>query len=593
MSVQTIPHERKSRKMIGPSNPVCDSVHAEKYRGPGESFKEAMNRIAAALQDNHNHYHAFREILFDMRFLPAGRVQAAMGSLKNVTAYNCFVAPTILDSFGDGEDSIMGVAHKAALTMRQGGGIGYDFSTLRPAGDLIRGVMAKTDGPMAFMPIYDAVCRATSSAGNRRGAQMGILRVDHPDIERFIHAKQTPGVLTGFNVSVAVTDAFMEAAGKGEGFDLTFKGEVYRTVDAGALWEMLMRSTYDFAEPGVIFIDRINDENNLWYCEKIAATNPCGEQPLPPNGACLLGSLNLPKYLLPVEGGGYSLDVGQILEDLPLIIGAMDNIVDRARYPLEAQKLEAESKRRMGIGVTGLANALEACGYPYGTLEAVAKTREWLWAIAVGCYQASMERAKFKGEAFPLFDADRYGAKGFASKLPGDLLKDIAKYGIRNSHLTSIAPTGTISFTADNVSSGVEPVFAAEYDRDVIREDGKHTIIMRDYGLEKLGVTPRDAEAVTPREHVEMLCAAQDCVDSAVSKTINVPTEIEWDDFADVYRYAWQSGAKGCTTYRPRPAEEDVRGSVLRRRETAETAEEELVCGIGPDGRPTGPCADA
>lgn len=577
--------------MIGPSNPVCDSVHAEKYRGPGESFKEAMNRVAAALQDNHNHYHAFREILFDMRFLPAGRVQAAMGSLKNVTAYNCFVAPTIEDSFGDGENSIMGVAHKAALTMRQGGGIGYDFSTLRPKGDLIRGVMARTDGPLAFMPIYDAVCRATSSAGNRRGAQMGILRVDHPDVEAFIHAKQTPGVLTGFNVSVAVTDKFIQAVKAGSGFDLTFKGEVYRTVDAGALWEMLMRSTYDYAEPGVIFIDRINEMNNLWYCERIAATNPCGEQPLPPNGACLLGSINLPKYLVPVEGGGWSLDLQQILDDIPLIHAAMDNIVDRAQYPLPEQREEALSKRRMGIGVTGLANALEACGYPYGTPEAVMATEEWLREIAIGLYQASMARAQYLGKPFPLFDPEKFGKQGFASKLPQDLLKDIAKYGIRNSHLTSIAPTGTISFTADNVSSGIEPVFSTEYERDVIREDGKHTVIMRDYGVEKLGVKPRKASEVTPIEHVDMLCAAQAWVDSAVSKTVNVPTNIAWDDFAGVYLHAWENGAKGCTTYRPRPVGEDVRGSVLR--DIADNPSEELVCSIGPDGRPTGPCAES
>lgn len=340
--------------MHGPQSAYSSQIHQEKYRLPNETFRDAMGRVASALKDSDAHYHAFREALLDMRFMPAGRVQAAMGSPKAVTPYNCYVSGSIPDSFVDRENdqqsSIMHRAEQAASTMRMGGGIGYDFSTLRPAGALINKLQSRSSGPLGFMPIFNEVCKATSSAGNRRGAQMGVLRVDHPDVHAFIAAKHNSDALTGFNISVAVTDEFMEALAAKRPFDLRFGGSVYSTVDPVELWETLMRSTWDWAEPGVLFIDTINRMNNLWYCETIAATNPCGEQPLPPFGACLLGSFNLVRYLTKQNDGSYSFDWDQLRADIPAVVRAMDNVVDRAIYPLPEQRQEALNKRRMGLG---------------------------------------------------------------------------------------------------------------------------------------------------------------------------------------------------------------------------------------------------
>jgi ribonucleoside-diphosphate reductase alpha chain len=377
--------QTKESRVHGPTLPISEEIHASKYRGTGESFREAMNRVASALGDGPEHFHEFRDILLDMRFMPAGRVQTAMGSLKSVTPYNCFVSGTIEDSFVEGHGSIMQRALEAAKTMRMGGGIGYDFSTLRPKGALIKKLQSRSSGPISFMDIFDAVCRCVASSGHRRGAQMGVMRVDHPDIEDFIHAKQNATRLTGFNVSIAITDEFMEAVQAGGSFDLRYGREVYKTVDAKALWEMIMRSTWDWAEPGVLFIDRINSQNNLYYCETIAATNPCGEQPLPPYGACLLGSFNLVKYVRTgrdADGADVRyIDLVQLRHDIPAVVRAMDNVVDRAVYPMYEQEKEAKSKRRMGLGVTGLANAIEACGYAYGTSEFCAMEGDVLAAI--------------------------------------------------------------------------------------------------------------------------------------------------------------------------------------------------------------------
>jgi ribonucleoside-diphosphate reductase alpha chain len=538
---------------IGPQTFAADSLHAMKYRSPGEDFREAMNRVAFALKDSDDHYHEFREILLGQRFMPAGRIQSGIGSSKWVTPYNCFVSGTISDSFVDGAGSIMGRAHEAAATMRMGGGIGYDFSTLRPRGEIIAKLQSAASGPVSFMHIFDAVCLATCSSGHRRGAQMGVMRVDHPDIEEFIHAKNNRDKLTGFNISVAITNEFMEAVINEKEFPLQWNGRVYRYVDALTLWENIMRSTFDWAEPGVVFIDNINNMNNLWYAETIATTNPCSEQPLPPFGACLLGSFNLVKYLTtqPVPAGQcpWSFDYDQLVADIPAVIRAMDNVVDKARYPLAEQRAEALTKRRMGIGITGLANAGEALGFPYGSDAFCEFENAVLETININCYKQSSLLAKEKG-SFPLFDVERYLHGNFIKSLPEEIHYHIMRYGMRNSHLTSIAPTGTISLTADNVSSALEPVFAYETKRPINTPTGQTIETIKDYGLAFLVVNGKLAQDVTADEHLNVLVTAQKHVDSAVSKTINMNGKtMPWSDFKMIYQTAWENGAKGCSTF--------------------------------------------
>lgn len=544
--------------MAGPSVAFSDQLHSEKYRLKGESFEGAMIRNANALSDSAEHYEAYLDILLNMRFCPAGRVQAWAGAPKVVTPYNCFVSATINDSFVDppkpGEDqnavSIMKAAEMAAQTMRQGGGIGYDFSTLRPAGDIIKGVMSKSDGPLAFMPIFNAVCQATASAGNRRGAMMGTMRIDHPDIERFIESKRNGNALNGFNISILVTDEFMMALESGDSFPLKFNGVIYRWISAADLWEKIMQSTWDWAEPGVLFVDTINNMNNLYYCETIASTNPCSEQPLPPYGACLLGSLNLVSYV--VKGitdcqAGY-FDWDKFRADIPHIVRALDNVIDKATYPLVQQAAEAKNKRRMGIGIMGLANALEALGAPYGSRQFVWMEGEILTVLRDECYRASIELAKEKG-AFPLFDAEKYCAGRFIKTLPDDIQDAIRQHGIRNSHLTSIAPTGTISLCADNVSSGIEPVFSIRQKRTVKMSKGDVEEDFLDYGFKFFGVEGKTTAQVSTQEHIDVLVAAANLVDSSVSKTINVDDTCKWEDFANIYYEVWRRGGKGCTTF--------------------------------------------
>ena len=541
-------------EQFGPTMPLSQEIHAEKYREPGESFREAMGRVAASLSDGPEHYHEFRDILLDMRFMPGGRIQAAMGTAKTVTAYNCFVSGTIADSFVHGDGCIMDMAKEAAATMRMGGGIGYDFSTLRPRGSLIKKLRSASSGPLSFMEIFDAVCRCVASSGHRRGAQMGVLRVDHPDIMEFLDAKTNSTQLTGFNISVAITDKFMQALELGRPFELQFNGETYQEVDPVAVWEKIMRTTWDWAEPGVLFIDRINEDNNLRYCETIAATNPCGEQPLPPYGACLLGSFNLTKYLRPktvamVGQARWDFDWEQFKRDIPFVVRAMDNVVDRTSYPLEAQKQEAKNKRRMGLGITGLANAGEALGFVYGSEAFLKFEADVLDELNRLCYTTGALLAKEKG-AFPLFD-ERYGVGGFFDRTfkDSEVSDLVAKHGLRNSHYTSIAPTGTISLAADNISSGIEPVFSHGYDRTINMPDGVRVERVEDYGVAKLGVHGKTADKVTVREHLNALVVAARRVDSAVSKTCNVAPDTPWEDFKAIYHDAWQAGAKGCTTF--------------------------------------------
>jgi ribonucleoside-diphosphate reductase alpha chain len=522
---------------------MSEEVHATKYRAIGETFKEAMTRVADGLKDSAAHFDAFRPILYDMRFMPAGRIQAAIGSPKEVTPYNCFVSGTIDDSM----DDIMDKLKEAATTLRLGGGIGYDFSSLRPSGARIRSLDSDSSGPLSFMDVYNSLCGTISSAGHRRGAQMGVLRVDHPDIEAFVTAKNNETALTNFNISVAVTDEFMQAVEADTTFDLVFEGRVYRTIRATALWDKILRSTWEWAEPGVLFIDTMNKKNNLHYCETIAATNPCGEQPLPPYGACLLGSFNLAKYI--EEDTRRFFNTSQFMADIPIVVRAMDNVVDRAVYPLPAQEEEAKNKRRMGLGVTGLANAAEALGYPYGSSGFLDFTKQILTILRDYSYIASIELAKEKG-SFPLYTPEYLNSE-FIQTLPREIQQLIERDGIRNSHLLSIAPTGTISLSADNVSSGLEPVFRKEYERDIRLTSGTAaTQVIQDYGYRVFGVEPRNADEVTVQEHVAVLNLASSLVDSACSKTCNVGADVSWEDFKEVYMTAWKGGSSGCTTFR-------------------------------------------
>lgn len=532
-------------KQHGPQLPISEEIHSRKYRLVGESFREAMSRVAGALEDDPEHFQEYRALLLDQKFLPAGRVQSAMGSPRKVTAFNCFVSRTIEDSM----EGIMLSATEAATTMRMGGGIGYDFSTLRPRNALIVSLDSKSSGPISFMEIFNAVCKTIASAGQRRGAQMGVLRVDHPDIEEFIEAKANTTNFTQFNLSVGVTDAFMRAVEAGTDFELTFNDVVYKRVDARYLWEKLMRATWDWAEPGILFIDRINEMNNLWYCETIAATNPCGEQPLPPHGACLLGSWNLVKYLVKGDDGKFTFDWDQFCKDIPVAVRAQDNIIERTIYPLEQQRLEALAKRRMGIGYTGLANAGEALGFTYGSEEFLQFQTKVAALLTNETYRASALLAKEKG-AFPLFSDDYLEGK-FIKLLDADVQALIKEHGIRNSHLISIAPTGTISLTADNVSSGCEPVFSHFYDRTVLADDGSAVVErVSDYGYRVLGVKGKTADECTIDEHLNVLINASKWVDSAVSKTLNVGADVSWEDFKNIYMRAWKAGCKGCTTFR-------------------------------------------
>lgn len=529
----------------GPSQSVSQQIHAEKYRGEGETFESAMDRIAYTLSDDAEHFVTFRHLLLHQCFLPAGRIQASIGSARKTTAFNCFVSAPIEDSM----DGIMKAARDAAMTMRMGGGIGYDFSTLRPAGAEIKSLGSPSSGPVSFMKIFDAVCGTISSAGSRRGAQMGVLRVDHPDILEFIDAKKDSTSLTNFNISVGVTDEFMRAVKKDELFDLQWGGEVYREISARELWDRIMASTWDWAEPGVLFLDRINQTNSLQYCETITASNPCAEQPLPSNGACLLGSFNLVKYVRRSVFGGNKFDYREFIEDIPVVVRAMDNVINRTDYPLHAQEDEAKAKRRMGIGVTGLANAVEALGHPYGSKEFLAKTENILRLLANECYRASARLAKEKG-TFPLYKAEEYESAPFIWRLDADVISEIKEFGLRNSHLTSIAPTGTISLAADNVSSGIEPVFAKKQARTIRRPSGEETVEIEDYGVRVFGTEPRTADQCRTSEHLNVLQIASWWSDSAVSKTCNVGPDVSYDEFKEIYMHAWEFGAKGCTTFR-------------------------------------------
>lgn len=517
----------------------------------------------------------FYDALEGFKFLPAGRITAGAGTGRQVTLFNCFVMGTIPDDMG----GIFEMLKEAALTMQQGGGIGYDFSTIRPKGALVRGVAADASGPLSFMDVWDAMCRTIMSAGSRRGAMMATLRCDHPDIEDFITAKSDAARLRMFNMSVLITDPFMEAVKEDADWHLIFEGKTFKTVSARGLWDQIMQATYDYAEPGVIFIDRINNANNLNYCETIAATNPCGEQPLPPYGACLLGSINLARLVVDPFEGTAQLDEELLKGLVATAVRMMDNTVDASKFPLEAQAREAENKRRIGLGVTGLADALLMVGVRYGSKEAAELTEKWLHQVARASYLASVDLAKEKG-AFPLFDAGPYLASGTMVGMDADVRDAIKAHGIRNALLTSIAPTGTISLYAGNVSSGIEPVFAYSYTRKVLQKDGSRTEeevtdyavqMWRDKFVDKeLPDYFVNAQTLLPADHVRMQAAAQKWIDSSISKTINCPEDIDFETFKNVYLEAYESECKGCTTYRPNA----VTGSVLSVSEKSEATPE-------------------
>ena len=578
--------------------PIAEQIWDMKYRfkeADGTpidlSVEDSWRRIAtdlARVENEPSQWEGkFYDALEDFKFLPAGRITAGSGTARSVTLFNCFVMGTVPDDMG----GIFEMLKEAALTMQQGGGIGYDFSTIRPQGADVKGVAADASGPLSFMDVWDAMCRTIMSAGSRRGAMMATMRCDHPDIEGFIAAKSDSARLRMFNVSVLITDPFMEAVKTDKSWDLVFDGKVYKTVQARTLWDSIMQATYEYAEPGVIFIDRINAANNLNYCETIAATNPCGEQPLPPYGACLLGSINLARLVTDPFEGVAELNEAVLTDLVSTAVRMMDNVVDASKFPLEAQAREAAAKRRIGLGVTGLADALLMLGLRYGSDEAAQQTEDWLHKIARAAYLASIELAREKGP-FPLFEAEGYLASGSMQNMDEDVRGAIAKHGIRNALLTSIAPTGTISLYAGNVSSGIEPVFAYAYTRKVLQKDGSRTEeevvdyavqMWRDLkGDEPLPEYFVNAQSLAPVEHVKMQAAAQRWVDSSISKTINCPEDISFNDFKNIYMAAWDQGCKGCTSYRPN----DVTGSVLSVSEN----QPEVVANV--DKGPTQPLGD-
>ncbi|KTG17529.1 MULTISPECIES: adenosylcobalamin-dependent ribonucleoside-diphosphate reductase [unclassified Guyparkeria] len=583
--------------------PISRHIWATRYRyGAEPDIEASWHRVAAAIAKVEAEpavwARRFRDLLADFRFLPGGRILAGAGTDRQVTLFNCFVMGRIEDSM----DGIFEALKEGALTMQQGGGVGYDFSTLRPAGTAARHAGTIASGPVSFMRIWDSMCATILSTGARRGAMMATLRVDHPDIEAFIDAKHQAGELTHFNCSVLVTDAFMAAVhadadwslvfpsaalgeareeGEGElvrrawpGFDEPVACRVIRRVRARDLWERIMRATYSHAEPGVLFIDRINQWNNLGDREHISATNPCGEIPLPPYGACDLGSINLTRFVVEPFRDGARLDHEGLGQTAALAVRFLDNVIDASHFPLPAQTEQARDSRRLGLGVTGLADALIMLGLHYDSEVAREQAGQAMATITQAAYRASIALAREK-RPFPLFDKAQFLDRPFVHALPGDIRAGIARDGIRNSHLTAIAPTGTISLLAGNVSSGVEPVFRRELCRPVLTTEGQRESFrmqdaawrrwQADHGEESLPPAFVEAEELPPEAHLAMQAALQPHVDSAISKTINVPESMPFASFEAIYQRAFELGLKGCTTYRPNP----VTGAVLQGVDTA------------------------
>lgn len=618
--------------------PICEQIWNRKYRlitpnveiPNDESVEDTWSRIANAMARSFPELHGkgklpkdleeffkyrrddFFNALDDFKFLPAGRITAGAGSGRQVTLFNCYVMGEIPDSMG----GIFDMLKEAALTMQQGGGIGYDFSPLRPKNAPVRGVDADASGPITFMDVWDAMCRTIMSAGARRGAMMATMSCNHPDIEDFITAKRDPNRLRMFNVSVLVSDDFMECVQNDLDWPLMHKippvkpvkwnnvtevdGKyIYKVISAKYLWNLMMESTYNHAEPGVLFVDRINKMNNLWYVEHISATNPCGEQPLPPYGACLLGSLNLTKMVLNAFEGNAHIDFITIKKTIKQAVRMLDSVIDMSLFPIPQQESEAKAKRRMGIGVTGLADMLFMLNQTYGTDHACELTEEVMKVIAIAAYEESIELARKYGPCSVTEteeQREKFCQSGYMKQMPEHIHKGVTLYGIRNALLISIAPTGTISMYAGNVSSGIEPIFASSYVRNVLEDDGKtkveedvhdYAVLMYHQWREDKGYDKdpdlnglQTAQTLTPTAHLKMQAAAQKWVDSSISKTINMPKNISFEDFEEIYLKAYEMGCKGCTTYRPN----NVTGSVLKLKD-----EPEKECPVEPVEQITGP----
>jgi len=543
---------------------IAQYVWRTKYRAPDEaSLRDSQVRVARALAtvegEGADLWTArFADLMVDLKFIPGGRILAGAGRGRAVTLLNCFVMGPIDDSI----PGIFRALKESALTLQQGGGVGLDFSSLRPFGAPAESTGGVASGPVSFMRLWDAMSETLLSTGARRGAMMGTLRCDHPDIEAFVDAKRAKGRLTHFNLSVQITDAFMAAERRGEPWALSFGKRPAKTVAARDLWGRILRAAYDSAEPGVLFIDRINQLNPLRYCESISATNPCGEVPLPPYGACDLGSFNLVRFVRDPFTAAASLDLEDLARLTPAAVRLLDNVIDTSHFPLPEQQTTARGTRRIGIGVTGLADAIVMLGLDYGQAEAREVAQSALRTLCHAAYRASFQLAREKG-AFPAFDRDAYLAGPFVSRLPEDIRDGIARHGLRNSHLIAIAPAGSISLMAGNVSSGVEPIFAPEYRREVVTaESGCREFRLTDYALAKWraagrgGVPPHltSGADITAKAQLEMQAALQPFVDNAISKTVSVPPQTSFEAFRRIYDLAYDLGLKGCTAFRPNAA---------------------------------------
>ena len=600
------------------TSPLAEHVWKSKYRfldasaGRDRTVRETWQRVARALAGVEPVgadvlERRFLSVLGGFRFLPGGRIHAGAGTGKRVTLFNCFVMGHIEDCI----DSIFDNLKEGAVTMQEGGGVGYDFSTLRPMGSVARATGRIASGPVSFMHIWDAMCGTLLSTGARRGAMMATLRCDHPDIEVFIDAKRDENALRRFNLSVQVTDALMQAVKADDLWALVFPVDaleddpvigdevvmrswpgkpnpvacrVFRRLPARELWSKIMRATYEYAEPGVLFVDLVNRLNNLWYREHITASNPCGELPLPPYGACDLGSINLTQFVHSPFTERAALDLDEIALSVKIAVRMLDNAIDASRFPLAKQAEQARGTRRVGLGLTGLADALIMLGVHYGEPRARELAARTMETICHTAYRTSVALAREKG-SFPFFERDHYLAGAFIRTLPEDIRDTIAEHGIRNSHLTAIAPTGTISLLANNVSSGIEPVFDFRHARRLLDTDGSYRRFdVEDYAHAQWRGLGRDARHLprefvgaldlSPQKHLAMQVALQPYVDSAISKTINVPEDYPFEEFRSLYEQAYEQGLKGCTTFRPNP----VTGEILSTQDGEEEGVQSAHC---------------